>query len=163
MNIIFIIYLVGLFLSNLYIKKKNYLSSNYGFAHQTIVNEAAPLTGGLYLFLPLLLVSILFEMNLIFPLIGLFILGLLSDLNIFSSAKKRFLIQLFFLSLYIFLSKLEVLPTRIPTIDSLFYGTYFSLIFTIFCFMILINGSNFIDGLNGLLLGYFSLIFFCNI
>ena len=31
-------------------------------------------------------------------------------------------------------------------------------IFTTFCLMILINGSNFIDGLNGLLLGYSLLI-----
>ena len=36
-------------------------------------------------------------------------------------------------------------------------GTFISF-FTAFCLMVLINGSNFIDGLNGLLLGYFLII-----
>ena len=39
--------------------------------------------------------------------------------------------------------------------------------FPVFCLLILINGSNFIDGLNGLMLGYFSsivlLIFYFNL
>ena len=89
MEVIFL-YLILIFLSNLYIKK-NYLSSNYGFIHQTKVNDSVPLIGGIYLFLPFVLVSILYEISLILPLIGLFVLGLLSDLNIFSSAKKDFL------------------------------------------------------------------------
>lgn len=160
MEVIFFLYLILIFLSNLYLKKKNYLSSNYGFIHQTKVNDSVPLIGGIYLFLPFVLVSILYEISLILPLIGLFVLGLLSDLNIFSSAKKRFFIQLLLISSYIFLSNLEVLPTRISLIDTLFSDTYLSLIFTIFCFLILINGSNFIDGLNGLLLGYCTLILF---
>ena len=37
-------------------------------------------------------------------------------------------------------------------------GTFISFFFTAFCLMVLINGSNFIDGLNGLLLGYFLII-----
>ena len=37
-------------------------------------------------------------------------------------------------------------------------GTFISFIFTSFCLMVLINGSNFIDGLNGLFLGYFLII-----
>ena len=88
----------------------------------------------------------------------LFLLGLLSDLKIFESAKKRFLIQLIIILLFVTLSKLQVTPTKIDFLDDLIGNTYWSYLFTAFCLMILINGSNFIDGLNGLLLGYFSLI-----
>ena len=44
-------------------------------------------------------------------------------------------------------------------IDNILEDTIFSYLFTVFCLLILINGSNFIDGLNGLLLGYLILIF----
>jgi UDP-N-acetylmuramyl pentapeptide phosphotransferase/UDP-N-acetylglucosamine-1-phosphate transferase len=159
MKIVFLVYLFLIVLSILYIKKNNFLPSNYGLAHQDKVNISVPLAGGVFLFFPFIFVSIISYKSLIIPLFGLFFLGLFSDLNIISSAKKRFLIQLLIISFYIFFAKLEVLPTRISIIDHMFYETHISYIFTIFCLMILINGSNFIDGLNGLLLGYCCLIF----
>tara|TARA_Y200000002_G_C22407275_1_gene548274 strand:- start:3 stop:713 length:711 start_codon:yes stop_codon:yes gene_type:complete len=54
--------------------------------------------------------------------------------------------------------QMEVLPSRILIVDNFLMGTYFSFIFTSFCLMVLINGSNFMDGLNGLFLGYFLII-----
>ena len=62
--------------------------------------------------------------------------------------------------IFVFTNKLQVFPTRIDFIDENFNNTFFSYLFTVFCLMILINGSNFIDGLNGLLLGYCSIILF---
>ena len=54
-----------------------------------------------------------------------------------------------------------------PFLNSLLENTYFKYFFPVFCLLILINGSNFIDGLNGLMLGYFSsiilLIFYFNL
>ena len=35
---------------------------------------------------------------------------------------------------------------------------YISIIFTFFCFLILINGTNFLDGLNTLVAGYYILV-----
>ena len=35
---------------------------------------------------------------------------------------------------------------------------FFNIFFTLFCFAILINGSNFLDGLNGLLSGYYLIV-----
>ena len=32
---------------------------------------------------------------------------------------------------------------------------YFNIFFTVFCLAILLNGSNFLDGLNGLISGYY--------
>ena len=52
-------------------------------------------------------------------------------------------------------------------LDIFLNNIYFQYFFSIFCFLILINGSNFIDGLNGLMLGYFisiiSIIFYLDI
>ena len=90
----------------------------------------------------------------------LFLLGLLSDLRIFESAKKRFLFQSLIIFLFVFINELQVTPTKIDFFDNLIQNTFWSYFFTGFCLMILINGSNFIDGLNGLVLGYFSLVIF---
>ena len=84
----------------------------------------------------------------------LFLLGLFSDLNILAKAKYRFLIQFIIISMFVIFTQLEVLPSRIEYIDNKFQNTFYSYFFTVFCLMVLINGSNFIDGLNGLFLGY---------
>ena len=44
--------------------------------------------------------------------------------------------------------------------DIILKNFYFKFIFSIFCILILINGSNFIDGLNGLLIGYFLIVIY---
>ena len=49
---------------------------------------------------------------------------------------------------------------RIDYFNDLFSNNYFRYIFTTLCILILINGSNFIDGSNGLNLGYFLSVLF---
>ena len=44
---------------------------------------------------------------------------------------------------------------RIENFDNLLSNIYFKYFFTIFCFLVLMNGSNFMDGINTLLVGYF--------
>mgnify|MGYP001177725391 CR=1 FL=1 len=139
--------------------KKNFLPNYSGESHQKFFNEKKiPLIGGI-LILPILL-TIFLEKNFLFTLIGclIFLIGFLSDSKILSSPKKRFILQLFVVSLFVFISNLQVTPTRIEFIDRIFENIFLSHLFTIFCLMILINGSNFIDGLNGLLIGYFLII-----
>ncbi len=154
------IYLLLIFIINNLIFKKKIILSNTGFNHQSFANNSIPLTGGIFFLLPSIY---LFSSGYFFFIITysiLFFLGLLSDLKIFESAKKRFLIQLLIILLFVIISKLEVTPTKITLVDNLIHNTYWSYFFTTFCLMILINGSNFIDGLNGLFLGYFCLIIF---
>ena len=118
------------------------------------------MTGGIYLIVPICI--FFFDNFLFFSIIVfiLFLIGFVSDTNILSSPKKRFLLQLILMLIFVFTNKLQVFPTRIDFIDENFNNTFFSYLFTVFCLMILINGSNFIDGLNGLLLGYCSIILF---
>jgi len=158
--IYFFSYIIIISIANYYIKKKNYILSNTGFNHQTYVNKSTPLSGGIFLLLPILNLFFLNHLMFSIILILIFFLGLLSDLNILSSARKRFIIQILLILFFVFVVKLEVLPTRIEMVDVLFENKYLSYFFTLFCLMVLLNGSNFIDGLNGLLLGYILIVFF---
>ena len=156
---IFLYIIIILIINEFFIRKK-YIQSFTGSKHQRFVNSSVPLTGGIFLILPIIYV---FFNNFIFMsliLILLFLVGIFSDLNLIISPKKRFLIQFFLVSAYVLLTKLHVLPTRIFFIDKYLSDSILVYFFTIFCLMILINGSNFIDGLNGLFLGYFLIVNF---
>ena len=72
----------------------------------------------------------------------------MSDIGKEINAKTRLMLQA--ITLIIFLSFLDIiiLKTNIDPLDNLLENKLFSLIFTIFCILILINGLNFIDGVN---------------
>ncbi len=132
--------------------------------HKNFTNKIkTPITGGV-----LFIFSIIYLLqgyntfsNLIFFLI--FILGLLSDINKLNSPKLRLLLQLLIVAVYIYYNNTYINEIRIDYIDNnLLNNLIFKIIFTSFCVLILINGSNFMDGVNTLCSGYY-LILFCNI
>ncbi len=84
----------------------------------------------------------------------IFLTGLFSDLKIFQSARLRFLLQIIILFYFVFTSSFEIPLSNINLIDIFLSNHFFNKFFTIFCLMILINGNNFIDGINTLLIGY---------
>ncbi len=117
-----------------------------------------PLTGGIFIFFSILYFYFYEIENIIYLFSLLFILGLATDLKLIVSPKIRFLTQVILLFLIVYISDLRVYPTRIYIIDLLISNNLFSYFFSTFCLLILINGSNFLDGLNGLLVGYYLLI-----
>ena len=155
-----IIYIIFVLIANNALKNFKLLSSYSGSNHQKFANEAVTLSGGIFIFFPS--IFFFYDLSLIFVICTslLFLLGLLSDIDILNKPKLRLILQFIVLTFFVFNLKIEVLPTRIDFIDDNFQNTYLSYFFTIFCLLILINGSNFIDGLNGLLLGYLVLIMF---
>ena len=156
--IILSFYIILIFSLNLVVKKYKLILSNTGLEHQSFVNNSIPLTGGIFSLLPALYLFLPNYNLFCYIFILLFILGLLSDLNILISPKKRFFLQLLLVIFFTTVYKFEVTPTKIIFFDNIIQNNYWGYIFTAFCLMILINGSNFIDGLNGLLIGYISLI-----
>ena len=58
------------------------------------------------------------------------------------------------------MSDIRLSETGIKILDELNNFYLFNYLFVSFCLIILINGSNFIDGLNGLCLGYYLLIIY---
>ena len=116
--------------------------------------NAVPISGGL-IFALITLLFLRFETYFIYIIFFIFIVGLLSDLNILKSPLKRFILQISVILILIFLTKNFILSIRIPFFDELLTYTFFKYFFVIFCLLVLINGSNFMDGVNTLLIGYF--------
>ena len=148
--------LIAILSFNFISKKKEFLVDKKFTPHKSFaMKELLPITGGL-VFLLGSLVFLSFENNLIklFILI-IFIIGFLSDKNYLFSPVKRFFFKLIVIFLFVYLFQNFVNSLRLPIIDILLSNVYFKYFLTIFCIMVLINGSNFIDGVNTLLLGYY--------
>ncbi len=113
--------------------------------------------GGLFLITPILLIN--YGNTFYFLSVSLiFLIGFFSDRKILVSPKKRFLFQIALIFFSVFFLKLEIFFSRINYIDYLLQFSIFNIFFTSFCLLILLNGSNFIDGLNGLLLVYMTFV-----
>ncbi|MDA9687569.1 hypothetical protein N9U10_00480 [Candidatus Pelagibacter sp.] len=145
-----------------YIFKKKHILIDQTFisTHKKLINspiKSIPLCGGIIIFI----CSILFFKELILlKLFGFFILilGIFSDNNKISSPKTRILLQLILLSSFVFFIDLGIEDVRINLANKFLKINLISAIFTIFCILVLINGSNFLDGLNTLLIGYYILV-----
>ena len=148
-----------IFFINKVFKVKNILVNFTGELHQKFAShEKIPLTGG---FLIILNFSFLTENQniiLIF-LLAIFILGLISDLKFLRSATKRFIVQTLIVLTFVITYDLQLQNTEIIILDKILTSNFFNYLFVSFCILIVINGSNFLDGLNTLTIGYFLLIF----
>ena len=153
MNIILFISVtfVSLILSRILLKKKLFLNFK-GDKHQKFISSKnIPLSGGLiliftsYYYLNLLNFSYVFF---------IFCVGFLSDMKKINSPKLRFIIQTLIVLGVIYFSSITVPATKIIFLDQLLTNNTFKIFFSIFCILIVINGFNFIDGVNTSLIGY---------
>ena len=161
MNINFVLLLI-LFIFIFFISKKfNILRENINYSdHKKLgkANKAPIIVGGAFIVTSLL---IFLPKNLIFfkiVSISIFLVGILSDKNIVSSPKLRLFLQISVIFFLVHFEKLNITGVNIYLIDYLLSIKYFNYFFSILCFAVLVNGSNFLDGLNGLLSGYFILV-----
>ena len=142
-----------------YIKKKKILTNKTGDLHQTYTSKKEiPLFGGIFLYL-FMLVSTQQE-NLIFFIFCfiLLILGILSDMKKIISPQIRLFLQFLLIFSFVYLFNLEIQTIRIQVFDQLLDNVLFNILFTSFCILIIVNGSNFIDGVNTLTIGYFLIV-----
>ena len=160
MNILLLFISTILFLLiSIKIKKTKYLKNYSGDDHQKLTtSKNIPLTGGFFIIIVFLLV--LFEENNFFliSIILIFSLGLFSDLNKIISPNKRLLLQVIIVLFLIIFTNLEINSTRVIILDKFLENNIFNVFFVSFCVLVLINGTNFIDGLNGLSLGYYFIV-----
>ena len=156
-----LIFFVITVLLTLISKKFKILPSFIGENHQLFVNKKKiPLIGGVLFLIPS--IYLFYEKNLFFcfAVFFIFFVGFLSDTGILSSPKIRIFFQTFIIASTVYFLDVQISSTKIILLDKIIEIKFFGIIFSIFCLMILINGSNFIDGLNGLLLGYCLIILF---
>ena len=161
----FLFFLFCLLSINFFFTKKNLMldsikNENHKKISKFKINSKIPLSGGIFLYIS----SIIFLKDsnffLFFSLLILLI-GILSDLNILIKPYTRLYLQSFVIIFFLFFENLYINNIRIDFIDkNLLPIQFVSLIFTAFCILTLINGTNFIDGLNTLATGYFASLFF---
>ena len=158
----FLIYtLILVLLLNYFLINNKILFNSTGSKHQNFVSDGnIPLSGVLVLFL-----LIYFYLNtnnyyLYLTFILIFLLGFFSDIKKINSPTLRLILQLIIIAFSVYASSVFVSYTRIDFLDFLLKEKIFQLIFTTFCILIIVNGSNFIDGVNSLNIGYFLIILF---
>tara|TARA_X000000950_G_scaffold285587_1_gene391979 strand:+ start:2855 stop:3853 length:999 start_codon:yes stop_codon:yes gene_type:complete len=152
-------YLAIIFLSLLFlIFSKNFIDGDLKSLHQKLTtNKIPPLLGGYFIVLVICLniqISILQKILFFF----IFLLGTLSDFKIINSPTSRLILQSIMVLLFLYFSNISLENTRIEFLDFFLTNFYFNLFFCSFSIIILMNGTNFIDGLNGLVSGYYILI-----
>ena len=137
---------------------KKFLINNIKDNHQKLTtNYIPPLMGGYFIILVLLFneqVTVL-EKILFFTI---FLSGALSDNKIINSPVSRLIFQILISLIFVEFANLTITNTRILILDNFLNNVYFNLFFCVFCITILINGTNFIDGLNGLVSGYYLIV-----
>lgn len=160
MGLIYFIFTpIIIFFFNKFLKKKKLFFNYSGDNHQKFIGEkSVPLTGGIYLIIFFSIILIFNNLTLYFFLISIFLIGFSSDVKFISSPTKRLLLQTLLTIFFVSLLELHVTSTRVIFIDQMLSNFYFSIFFTCFCLIILMNGSNFIDGLNGLVLCYYLIV-----
>ena len=128
--------------------------------HKSFINKQKniPLTGGLIFFLTLVFFLPENYKNITILIFFIFLIGLLSDLNILHSPTLRIIFQITVITVYFLLFNNFISSIRINFFDDLLSIFFVKLFFSLFCTLVLINGTNFIDGVNTLVTGYFILI-----
>ena len=148
-----------IFLINKLFKKNFFLISATGDKHQKFASsDKIPLSGGIFIYLALVY---FYDKNLnifFFSTFSILALGFFSDLKLIKSAMIRFIFQISLVIFFVIFNELKIIDTRIILLDELLENRLFNYLFVAFCVLILINGSNFIDGLNTLNVGYYILI-----
>ena len=153
--------LLSILIFNYLSKKNQFLIDKKFNLHKSFATKnIVPITGGV----SLLVVSLIFlkfdDQYLKLFLIVIFLVGFLSDINYLFSPTRRLILQILIVFAFIYFEQIFINSIRIDIFDNLLTNIYFKYFFTIFCFLVLMNGSNFMDGVNTLLVGYFLILSF---
>jgi UDP-N-acetylmuramyl pentapeptide phosphotransferase/UDP-N-acetylglucosamine-1-phosphate transferase len=156
--ILFIIFQVLLiFLLNRIFIQKNFLIDKKELIHKSFTSsDPVPITGGFLIIINMLFMNNNYLSNIFFLII--FFFGILSDLLIIESPKKKLFFQFLIIIFFLLSLNISVISTKIFFIDLFIENKIFGILFSSFCLLILINGSNFLDGVNTLVCGYYILV-----
>ena len=163
-----LIFITALILYSLFLiyfqKKFSFLIDNpIKQKHKSNLNKNIPLSGGIFFFIVISACSLISNYSLtniitiIFLLLFL-VLGVYSDLKVNFKPKIRLFYQAILLSFLITLLKLNIDKTNIFFLDYYIDNIVFNFLFTFACIIVFLNGSNFCDGINVNLIGYYLII-----
>jgi UDP-N-acetylmuramyl pentapeptide phosphotransferase/UDP-N-acetylglucosamine-1-phosphate transferase len=177
-KILFIILPVVILINFFLIKNHNFffikkIIDNEFKKPQAFHNKPTPRIGGFFIFLFLNIFIIFFfrQYNFFYSIFFLsnifFLLGFLSDINFNIKPELRLFIMLIFSLVVIYNLNINILNTELTFLNKLLQNNkFFSSVFVCLCFLFIINGCNFIDGFNGLLIIHsiimLSILYFIN-
>ena len=146
---------------NFALSKRKILIDKPDFAHHKFKhNDVIPLSGGIYFFLSLIYLSNFnnFEIKILIFLLPFLLIGLLADIRKEFSPKLRLIFQIFFFFIIVYFNEIKISSIDLVFFDKFLENKLFNFFFVIFCLVTILNGHNFMDGLNGLVVGNFILI-----
>jgi len=166
----FLLIILTIGFNEIIIKSKILLDNTHFSKHKklTISSLRVPFSAGFFLISFIILFNKDFSLFSLFLILIIFLSGFLSDILKNFSPLLRLLVQIFVSYLFVTSNEVFITDSRINFIDILFKDyQYLSTIFTIFCIIVLINGSNFIDGVNLNAIGYYMavhlmILYICN-
>ena len=122
--------------------------------HKDYVSRSGGIAAIIALWIFLFFNNVLFDILYIeYLLIGssIFFLGLMDDLKIKIKPSYRLLIMILTLTVFINYLSISIEKVDLIFLDLWLNNKFFSIFFVVLCFLFIINGSNLIDGFNGLL------------
>ena len=141
-----------LLITNKYLLDKVDFSKHKKF----IQRNEAPITGGLFLLISIFFFTNKFDKAELILLTCIFLIGFISDIYKNFLPLIRLMLQVLITLLFIYILQISIEELRIYFLDEIFSKyKIINIIFTIFCITVLINGSNFIDGVNLSSTGYY--------
>tara|TARA_X000000950_G_scaffold286617_1_gene396086 strand:- start:8191 stop:9198 length:1008 start_codon:yes stop_codon:yes gene_type:complete len=147
------------FINIFFFKKKFLLDDTESSDHKKFVNKNinVVLSGGIVFFV-LFVIFVDFNLYLKLFIFLIFLIGIFSDLKILNSPSPRFILQFFVVGMFVVLLEIGISFTDLYYLDLVLKYKLVSIIFSTLCLLVLINGSNFLDGLNTLVIGYYILV-----
>ncbi len=147
-------------INKILLKKKILFDDPKHSSHKNFINinDNVVLSGGT-VFLLLFIFFCDVSIGLILFILLIFFIGIISDLKVLNLPSLRFLLQFLIISFFVYLLDLGVSFTDLKYLDIFLKNEFISLLFSVLCILVLINGSNFFDGLNTLTIGYYILVF----
>ena len=114
------------------------------------LNNQTPLSGTIYFFIVTSIIFYRDESYLLIPCIFFFGIGFFADLKILKSPKLRLILQFLILLIFFSVSQEITIDLRIDLLNKLMEKNIFNILIVSFFFLVLVNGYNFIDGVNNL-------------
>ena len=119
-----------------------------------------PLTGGFTFIVFFSFISIEHHYSFLIAIILLYAVGLMSDLNLLTSPIKRIIFQSCLILSFIIINDLSVKTLSLEILDELLNYKLFNIFFLLVCLLVLVNGFNFLDGINTLIITNFIICLF---
>ena len=156
-------FLIGLIIhfiiNKIFLRYKLLLDDPNYSSHKRFINKTnqIALSGGIVFFLLFVFFPyISFDLKIFIFLV--FTIGIISDLKILNLPSLRLLFQFLVITGFVYFTDLVIYFTDLKYLDLILKFKFFSVLFSVLCFLVLINGSNFLDGLNTLVIGYYILV-----